>query len=144
MNKYSLALLCVLMLVNVMSANAQTNDVTSLPLKLGYYVASDVECKYSSNATVVILRHNGVGGSRDFCEFKEIVKTGVNTYQVTESCSTMESPDLIETSKTIYTISNNISFVSKSEFGWERSARYCEQSSMSEDFRTNDISDLIN
>ena len=46
--------------------------VAALPLKRGYYVESDTPCGQASNATTTLLRREGIGGARDFCEFKKI------------------------------------------------------------------------
>lgn len=123
-------------------AKTQAASVTALPLKRGYYVASDTPCGQASNATVMLLRREGIGGSRDFCEFKNIAQTGVNTYRVTEACGDLQDSAPPESSVTTYTLKGDTAFTSKSEHGWERSARYCAQSSMPADFRANDISDV--
>ena len=48
-----------------------------------------------------------------------------------------------ETSIVTYELLGDAGFKSKTEFGWEHSARRCEQSSMPADWRENDISDVI-
>ena len=123
-------------------AKAQVAAVSALPLKRGYYVASDTPCGQASNATVMLLRREGIGGSRDFCEFKNIAQTGANTYRVTEACGDLHDSASPESSVTTYTLNGDTAFISKSEHGWERSARYCAQSNMPADFRANDISDV--
>lgn len=124
------------------ATKAQAVTVAALPLKRGYYVASDTPCAKASNATVMLLRREGIGGSRDFCEFKKIEKTGANTYRVTEACGDFQDNAPPEANITTYTLMGDAAFTSKSEDGWERSARYCAQSSMPPDFRANDISDV--
>ncbi|MCC4310583.1 hypothetical protein LL252_18625 [Alcanivorax marinus] len=124
----------------VQTVAAQT--VTALPLKRGYYVASDTPCSQASNATTTLLRREGIGGARDFCEFKKIEQTGPNTYRVTEACGDLQDSAPPETSTSIYTLTGDTAFTAKSEHGWERSARYCAQSSMPPDWRANDISDV--
>lgn len=124
------------------ASKAQAVTVAALPLKRGYYVASDTPCALASNATVMLLRREGIGGSRDFCEFKKIEKTGTNTYRVTEACGDFQDNAPPETSITTYTLTSDTAFTSRSEHGWERSARYCAQPSMPPDFRANDISDV--
>jgi len=120
----------------------QAATIAALPLKRGYYVASDTPCGQASNATTALLRRNGIGGSRDFCEFKKIEQTGPNTYRVTEACGDLQDSSPPETSTSTYTLTGDTAFTSKSEHGWERSARYCAQSSMPPDWRANDISDV--
>lgn len=123
-------------------AEAPAARVAALPLKRGYYVASDTPCGQASNATVMLLRREGIGGSRDFCEFKEIEQTGANTYRVTEACGDLQGSAPGKVGVTTYTLTGDMAFTSRSEHGWERSASYCAQSSMPPDFRANDISDV--
>lgn len=117
--------------------------VSVLPLRRGYYVATDTPCSQASNATVMLLRREGIGGARDFCEFRRIEKTGPHTYRVTEACGDLQDAAAPEISITTYTLTGETAFSSRSELGWERSARYCAQSAMPPDFRANDISDVI-
>ncbi|MGS3139811.1 hypothetical protein ACB316_16530 [Aeromonas sanarellii] len=124
----------------VQTVAAQT--VTALPLKRGYYVASDTPCGQASNATTTLLRRDGIGGARDFCAFKKIEQMGPNTYRVTEACGDLQDNAPPETSVNTYTLKGDTGFTSKSESGWEHSARYCVQSSMPPDWRENDISDV--
>ena len=123
-------------------AKAQAATIAALPLKRGYYVESDTPCGQASNATTTLLRREGIGGARDFCEFKKIEQTGPNTYRVTEACGDLQDSAPPETSTSIYTLTGDTAFTAKSEHGWERSARYCAQSSMPPDWRANDISDV--
>ena len=121
---------------------AQPSTIAVLPLKRGYYVESDTPCGQASNATTTLLRREGIGGARDFCEFKRIEQTGPNSYRVTEACGDLQDNAAPETSISIYTLTGDTAFTAKSEHGWERSARYCAQSNMPPDWRTNDISDV--
>lgn len=123
-------------------AQVQAAVVTVLPLKRGYYVASDTPCGQASNATTTLLRREGIGGARDFCEFKKIEPSGPNTFRVTEACGDLQDNVPPETSVTTYTLKGDTAFTSKSASGWEHSARYCAQSSMPPDWRANDISDV--
>lgn len=123
-------------------AKAQAATIAALPLKRGYYVESDTPCGQASNATTTLLRREGIGGARDFCEFKKIEQTGPNTYRVTEACGDLQDSAPPETGTSIYTLTGDTAFTAKSEHGWERSARYCAQSSMPPDWRANDISDV--
>ena len=123
-------------------AKAQAATIAALPLKRGYYVESDTPCGQASNATTTLLRREGIGGARDFCEFKKIEQTGPNTFRVTEACGDLQENAPPETSVTTYTLKGDTAFTSKSASGWEHSARYCAQSSMPPDWRANDISDV--
>ncbi len=117
--------------------------VMALPLKRGYYVASDTPCGKASNATTMLLRRDGIGGSRDFCAFRKIEQTGPATYQVTEACGDLQDSGPPDIQSVTYTIGADDRFTSESASGWKRDARYCAQSAMPEDWRANDISDII-
>jgi hypothetical protein len=123
------------------SANTEPT-IAPLPLKRGYYVAGDTACSDASNATVLLVRRDGIAGSRHFCEFRKVEQIGPDTWRVTQACSALYSTDPPEISSVTYTIPNATSFVSRDEYGHEHSARYCDQSSMSAPFRENDISDV--
>ena len=123
-------------------AKAQAATIAALPLKRGYYVESDTPCGQASNATTTLLRREGIGGARDFCELKKIEQTGPNTYRVTEACGDYQNNAPPETSTSIYTLTGDTAFTAKSEHGWTRSARYCAQSTMPPDWSANDISDV--
>ena len=110
-----------------------TATVKALPLRRGFYVASDTPCNQASNATLLLVTREGINGSRDVCTFRKIEKTGATSYRVTESCSG---------EPTTYEVPNETSFTVKYEGGSESSARYCAQSSLPDPWRDNDISDI--
>lgn len=112
---------------------------SALRLKRGYYVASDTPCNKASNATVSLLQRGGIGGARDFCEFKKVEQTGPNTYRVTQACHAFQDSGPAEVSVVTYALSGDASFTSLSDHGWEYSARHCSQSSMPDEWRQNDI-----
>lgn len=120
--------------------------VAALPLKRGFYVASDTPCGQASNATTLLVSREGINGSRDRCTFKKIENTGTTTFRVTSECSdggaAWGREDTVETYTQTYEIPTETSFKVTYEDGSEKSARYCAQSSMSPDFRDNDISDV--
>lgn len=122
--------------------------LASLPLQRGFYVVEGTACGQASNATLMLVRKSGINTSRVPCDFKSIEKTGANSYRVTETCSeggaAWGTEEHISTNVSTYEIPNNTSFTSKSDSGWESSARYCPQSSLPEPWRNNDIADLIN
>lgn len=124
-------------------ADAPAVNLDTLPLRRGYYVADDTPCDEASNATVALLRRNGIGGARDFCAFTKIEQIGPASYRVTQSCEDLQSSGPPDISVVTYTVTGDSSFSSMSEHGWEYRARYCAQSSMPPDWRQNDISDAI-
>lgn len=124
------------------TAEVETATLTALPLKRGYYVASDTPCDQASNATTTLLRRDGFSGSRDFCEFKKIEQTSANTYRVTEACGDVQDDAPPETSVKSYTLKGDTAFSAGSGNGWVHSARYCAQSSMPPEWRENDINDV--
>lgn len=120
------------------SAGASTVRVAALPLRLGYYVASDTPCGRASNATVSLLRRNGIGGSRDFCEFTKIDRTSPRTYRVTQACRTYQDSGPPDIGTVTYTLSGDARFTSRSASGWTHSARHCPPSSLPAVWRQND------
>lgn len=118
--------------------------VETLPLKRGYYVRSETPCNRASRADVFSLVTRT--GTNLNCKFKKIEKTGTTTYRVTEECSdggaAWGREDGTETSTATYEIPNETSYKVTYEGGYEASARYCAQSSMSAEYRDNDIDDV--
>lgn len=124
------------------SAAGDAPTVAQLPLQRGYYVASDTPCREASNATLLLLRRDGVGGARDFCEFVRIERVGASSYRVVEKCMDFQGSDAA-IGVSFYQIQSETRFTVTNEQGWRSSARYCEQSSLPSLWRDNDISDLI-
>ncbi|TCD05436.1 hypothetical protein EYB45_08170 [Erythrobacteraceae bacterium CFH 75059] len=116
---------------------AAGETVDSLPLRRGYYVASDTPCGQASNATLMLVTREGVSASRSSCETLRIARTGARRFEVRERCE-----DEVRT--TTYDIPANDRFTSTSDSGWSNSARFCPQASLPEPWRDNDISDLLN
>ena len=115
----------------------------TLPLQRGFYVASDTACGAASNATLLLFRGDGFSGSHDSCDFKTIERTGPQTYRVTEHCDDFQAgPDSATTQLVDYRLPDDTRFISKSNDGWERDFRYCQQSSLPQDWRDADISEL--
>ncbi|MCC6301746.1 MAG: hypothetical protein IT489_02980 [Gammaproteobacteria bacterium] len=112
--------------------------VTLLPLQRGYYVASDTPCRKASNATLLLLRRHGIGGARDFCEFKNIQQIGPETYRVEEVCADFQGSDP-ERRTLQYQIKSNTRFVISDQNGIVLDARYCAQTDLPPDWRNTDI-----
>jgi len=118
-------------------------QLSELPLERGFYVDSDTPCEQASHASLLLLQRDGLGGASDFCAFTTIEAAGDNVYRVTQTCADSRAGQAAETSSVSFSIDSRSSFTSVSEHGWERSARRCEQSSLPEPWRDNDISDLM-
>ena len=124
-------------------AAAQAGErVSELPLKRGFYVASDTACEQASNATLLLLRRDGIGGARDSCDFVQIERVGDTTYRVTERCGDLMDHGAGETWVVTWQIPDDASFSTEREDGWSQSARHCEQSRLPDPWRDNDISDV--
>lgn len=115
---------------------------SGLPLERGYYVATDTPCRKASNATVSLLQRGGIGGARDFCEFLKVEQMAPNTYRVTQACRASQGSAPPEVSVVTYVVSGDAGFTSKSDRGWEYSARHCPQSSMPGEWRRNDVREI--
>lgn len=124
----------------VAPAAAAATLVDALPLRRGFYVASDTACSEASHATTLLLGREGLSGSHDHCRFERIEQTGPQTYRVIHACADMQGGMPPETSVVSWTIPEPTRFEMRSEEGWERSARHCEQAQMPPDWQDNDIS----
>lgn len=113
--------------------------VATLPLRPGYYVASDTPCRRASNATVSLLQRGGIGGARDFCEFQKIEQTAPGTYRVTQACKDFQDSGPAQSSVVTYTLSGTERFTARHAHGWVHSARRCAPSAMPPAWRDNDI-----
>lgn len=117
-----------------------------LPLRLGFYVSSDVSCSQASNATLQLLRREGINTSRTPCDFSRIEKAGDNRYRVTETCTELggwgDGEQHVSTNTAIYEILSETRFKVMGD-SWESTMQYCPQSSLPEPWRDNDISDII-
>lgn len=128
---------------NLQQPGLPASAVTFLPLRRGYYVASDTACSAASNATVSLLQRGGIGGSRHFCEFRKIEQIGPRTYRVLESCRPFEDGAVQESYVVTYTLSGDASFTSQRVDGWIYSARLCTQATMPAAWRHNDIRETV-
>jgi hypothetical protein len=125
------------------SANGNGNTVTELPLKRGFYVASDSDCGQASNATLLLVHSGGINGSRDACDFTSIEQTGPTGYRAVVACRNIQGGET-ESSTNVYEIPDATQFSYGADDSDYRSHfRYCEQSSLPDPWRDNDISDLV-
>ena len=118
-----------------------------LPLRLGFYVASDVSCAGASNATLLLLHRDGINTSRVPCDFERVEQVDAGRYSVTTRCveggAAWGTEEQVDISTSTYEILDETSFRTISEDGWETTARHCAQSSLPEPWRDNDISDIL-
>jgi hypothetical protein len=125
-------------------AGGASRHVSELPLMAGFYVISDIPCGQASNATLLLLLRDGISGSQDSCDFHTIEQTGPTRYRVTERCASPTAGAADGQAHIVdWEIPDDASFTSTSDAGWQRSARYCEQSTLPAPWRDNDITDLI-
>jgi len=121
----------------------QANRGDDLPLQRGFYVASDTACGSASTATLLLIRSGGMNGARDACDFRSIEQAGPASYRVVVACATMhgEAQELLTYR---FEITDTTQFSYGTEGSDHRSYfRYCEQSSLPDPWRDNDISDLL-
>jgi hypothetical protein len=115
----------------------------TLPLDRGFYVADGTPCGRASNATLQLLRRDGIGGARDFCRFLRIEPAGPNRHRVTQSCGELQGGGPAETMTVIYVTPDRTSYRMTSTDGWSASARLCAQPSLPAPWRNNDIRDVV-
>lgn len=122
---------------------APASSLTELPLKRGFYVTTDTACGKASNATLLLLHAGGMNGARTVCDFESIEETAPANYRVVAACKDIQYGE-IERTVYHYEISDSAQFSYRTEDSDFRSGyRYCEQSSLPDPWRDNDISDLI-
>jgi hypothetical protein len=114
-----------------------------LPLKRGFYVTRDTPCEAASNATLVLVREGGINGARESCDFVAIEQTGPQRYRVTRRCADLQA-GADDTSEHVATLDvpDEVTFTSRSDSGEESQFRRCEQASLPDPWRDNDIGDL--
>lgn len=108
--------------------------VESLPLERGYYVSTDTACGDASRATLALVRGDGISE----CDFDRIEALGGDRYRVVQACD----PDGVEPMTVEYRLDGDRQYRMVGEH-WESEFRYCPQPSLPEEYRDNDISDLI-
>ena len=119
------------------------DSVQTLPLKRGFYVATDTPCDQASNATLLLVTSEGINSARTVCTFRTIHQTGRDTYRTTEACFDIQGDEPPDIRAATYTLKGDERFTVRADHGWKSSARYCPQWSLPEPWRDNDISDLI-
>jgi hypothetical protein len=119
------------------------DTIAELPLQRGFYVMSDTSCGEASNATLMLIRRGGVNWARSACDFQAIEKAGPTSYRATVACTDIQRGE-IESSTYLFEIPDATQFSYGTEDSDYRTHfRHCEQSSLPDPWRDNDISDLI-
>jgi hypothetical protein len=123
-------------------AATQSAIVSELPLRRGYYVASDTPCEEASNATLLLFRGDGIAGARDFCEFRHVEQLGSGVFHTIQACTHMGEDAPAEEGVT-YTLHDDASYDLASDSGWTASFRFCEQATLPEFWRDIDLRDVL-
>jgi hypothetical protein len=120
-----------------------TVQTGELPLRRGFYVSSDTSCGQASNATLMLLGREGYG----LCTFSKVEKLAENQFRVTERCTdngpAWGRPEEIEVSQVRWTIESSTAFSRLREDGDRMGWRFCEQKSLPDPWRDNDIRDIL-
>lgn len=151
--KSLLSLTAALILLQLLTACGVAPAKNQLPLQLGFYVAADTPCANASNATLLLLRANSIGGARDVCQFLSIRQLSAQDFLVTESCADFQASET-EQRLVRYQIIDAVSFKLSRATAEQPvlsqpidtdvfyQGYYCPQSSLPEPWRDNDLSDL--
>jgi hypothetical protein len=112
--------------------------VEALPLVQGYYVASDTACGEASNATLALLRGDGISA----CDFVRIERIDGSRYRTWQGCVDHQGPqpETFELVQDIEILGEDRYRVSD-ESGWEAEFRHCPQSTLPEFWRDVDLSE---
>jgi hypothetical protein len=113
----------------------------ALPLRHGFYVDAETRCEEASGATLALLRADGVAGTRSQCTFTSVETVGPGLYRVVEQCEATFGGGS-DTATAEWEVLSLQSFRRVTASGWESRMRFCEQPSLPEPWRSNDISDI--
>jgi hypothetical protein len=122
---------------------AAASRVSELPLRRGFWVMSDTACGDASTATLLLVHAGGMNGARDACDFRSIEQTGPTSYRAAMACDGIQGAGA-EPLTYLFEVADHAHFSYGTEGSDYRSHfRYCEQSSLPDPWRDNDISDLL-
>jgi hypothetical protein len=124
-------------------STAPTYTIVELPLQRGFYVMSDTSCGEASNATLLLVRRSGINWVRSACEFESIRHAGAESYRAALACKDIQRGEVQSSTYHLH-----IPDATQFSYGTEDSDyrthfRYCQQSSLPEPWRDNDISELV-
>lgn len=123
---------------NVTASQTSHGGSMVLPLEPGYYVASDTPCSRASNSSLWLLRRDGIGGARDFCQFSSIEPVGPRAYRIKETCSDFQGGEP-EVRILDYQLEGDRRFIASDQGGIVLDARHCAQSDLPPAWRDTDI-----
>lgn len=119
------------------AGNGDALVVAELPLKRGYYVRADATCAEASNATLQLVRRDGIGS----CGFTRIESLGAGRYRVHQFCHPRDPAEphdyFLKGDSSYRTVADEVD-----EYGQPTEFRFCPQRSLPELWRDNDISDV--
>ena len=116
-----------------------------LPLTRGSYVDAGVGCANAPNATLALLKKDGLNSARTDCVFTGMIDQGGGILAYTETCTDIDySPD--GSGGQPYDNEGQMQILGPDRFrlfgeGWETIFAHCPQPELPEPWRNNDISD---
>jgi len=118
-----------------------------LPLRTGYYIASEETCENASNVSLQLLGRSRISTSHVECTFESIVQRASSTYGVTVKCTddgeAFGREPFVETRTDTFDVARETQFTIGYDGGGSATYQFCEQASLPEPWRNSDISDLI-
>lgn len=120
------------------NSNFDKRDSSELPLQAGFYVSSDTTCDKASNATLLLLQKEGIGGARYFCNFTKISKLDFKRFDVEEECVYFQSNDRT-LNKNQYEIINTKKFIISNQGKNILIANYCSKDQLPLPWRNENI-----
>ncbi len=113
-----------------------------LPLTRGFYVDAEVGCAGASNATLALLKKDGLNSARTDCVFTGMTDQGDGILAYTERCTEI-------TASETYDSEGRMEILGPDRFrlfgeGWDVTFAHCPQAALPDPWRDNDISDLVN
>ncbi len=115
-----------------------------LPLKPGFYNQGE-SCADASNASIALLGRHRMNWSQASCALTSIQKTSATSWRAMQACTGIRDGVEEPAYPAVFEIRDQTTF-SYQAGGSDSVAsfRFCEQASLPEPWRSNDISDLIN
>jgi hypothetical protein len=123
--------------IAVVTTSAFAADI--LPLKRGFYVATDTPCEQASNATISLYDGMSFGTAHAQCRKWSIKKLSGGAYRVSRSCRDMQDNHIHwKVFTSTYKVINSTEFLETNKFG-QFPFRYCKQTDLRSDWRNADL-----